>query len=74
MSPAKRINLIDWSLKIDPPVRIAAEFERKNIPVDDLTKWAGVVFIVLKNPFHENLKRSDKDTKNTLEKIVLNVL
>ena len=35
MNPNKKIEINDWFMKIDPPMWIAADFECRNIPVDD---------------------------------------
>jgi len=35
MNPIKKIEFRDWYLKIDLPIRKAADFECNNIPVND---------------------------------------
>ena len=35
MSPNQKIKFNDWYMKIDPPMWIAADFERMNIPIND---------------------------------------
>ena len=34
MHPKQNIKIIDWLMKIDPPIRITADFGCMNIPID----------------------------------------
>ena len=66
MQPSQKINFIDWYMKIDPPMWMAADFECMNIPIiendnDNVTdklfvnKLVAIVYIMVKNSDYDNL-------------------
>ena len=66
MHPNQKIKFIDWYMKIDPPMWIAADFECMNIPIIDndkdnvtdklfVNKPVAIGYNIVKNPDYENL-------------------
>ena len=66
MHPNQKIEFIDWYMKIDRPMWIAADFECMNIPIIDndndhvidklfINKPVGIGYNIVKNPENENL-------------------
>ena len=66
MQPSQKIKFIDWYMKIDPPMWIAADFECKNIPINDndndnvtdklfVNKPVAMGYNIVKHPDYDNL-------------------
>ena len=66
MQPSQKIKFIDWYMKIDPPMWIAADFECKNISINDndndnvtdklfVNKPVAMGYNIVKHPDYDNL-------------------
>ena len=85
MHPNQKIKVIDWCLKIDPPMWIAADFECMNIPIIDndndkvtdklfVSKPVAIGYNIVKNPDSDNLNLEQDGYMKFLVKIMLNGL
>ena len=66
MQPNQKIKFIEWYMKIDPPMWIAANFECVNLPINDnnnnndndklfINKPVAIGYNIVKNPDYDNL-------------------
>ena len=66
MKPNQKIKFIDWYMKTDPPMWIAADFECMNIPINDndndkvtdrlfVSRPVAIGYNIVKNPDYDNL-------------------